>query len=278
MGVRAPAFPWATPPEVPAPPAPGADLVRAARIAVELGGRRVLDGVDFVARAGEVVALVGPNGAGKSTLLHVLTGDVEPAAGRVELDGRALDAWSPGELALRRSVLPQQNAVTFPFTVEQVVRMGRAPWLGTAGEERDDEQVAAALAVADVGHLVDRPVPRLSGGERARVAFARVLAQDTALLLLDEPTAALDVHHQEMTLAMVRARVGDGAGAVVVLHELSHAAAHADRIVVLSEGRVAADGAPAGVLQPDLLSEVYGHAIEVVRHPRTGALLVLPVR
>ena len=276
--MRSVALPWASPPAVPERVPAGGTLVRAAGIAVDLGGRRVLDGVDLVARAAEVVALVGPNGAGKSTLLHVLSGDLRPGAGAVELDGRPLSAWTTGELALRRAVLPQQHTVTFPFTVAEVVRMGRAPWLGTSQEDRDDELVAAALEKADVEHLADRPVPQLSGGERARAALARVLAQDVQLLLLDEPTAALDVRHQEATLGIVRAGATHGVGAVVVLHDLGQAAAHADRIVVLAEGAVAADGPPEDVLREELLSDVYGHPIEVVRHPRSGALLVLPRR
>ena len=135
-----------------------------------------------------------------------------------------------------------------------------------------------ALADADVAHLAERHVPSLSGGERARVALARVLAQATQLLLLDEPTAALDVHHQELVLSTVRARADAGDGAVVVLHDLGLAAAHADRVAVLAEGRVVADGPPDAVLTPDLLSAVYQHPIDVLRHPATGALLVLPRR
>jgi len=270
--------PWASPPVVPGRVAPGDPLVTATGIVVHLGGKAVLEEVDLEARAGEVVALVGPNGAGKSTLLHVLSGDLVPSAGAVHLDGRALAAWSPAELALRRGVLTQHNAVTFPFSVDQVVRMGRAPWLGTPAEDADEERVGSALREADVAHLAERSVPTLSGGERARAALARVLAQDAQLLLLDEPTAALDVHHQETTLQIVRARAATGSGAVVVLHDLGQAAAHADRVVVLDQGRVVADGPPAEVLDADLLSRVYRHPIEVLRHPRTGAVLVLPQR
>lgn len=256
----------------------GAALAEAQQVHVTLGGTRVLDGVDLVARAGEVVALVGPNGAGKSTLLGALTGDIAPASGEVAVDGRPLDVWSPTELALRRAVLPQQVTVTFPFTVTDVVRMGRAPWARTAGAELDEIAVRAAMDEADVAALADRHVPSLSGGERARVALARVLAQRTQLLLLDEPTAALDVHHQELVLAVVRRRVADGDGAVVVLHDLGLAAAYADRVAVLADGRIVADGPPESVLTPGLLSAVYQHPIDVIRHPTSGALLVLPHR
>jgi iron complex transport system ATP-binding protein len=229
-------------------------------------------------RAGELVALVGPNGAGKTTLLAALAGDVGRAAGRVEVDGAALEGWTPLDLARRRAVLPQQVQLGFPFLVEEVVAMGRSPWAGTDAEARDAAAVAAALQEADVAHLVGRRFPTLSGGERARVALARVLAQSTQLVLLDEPTAALDVHHQEVVLAALRRRVDGGAGVVVVLHDLDLAAAHADRVVVVARGRVAADGPPAAVLTGPRLSDVYAHPIEVLPHPRTGAPLVVPAR
>ena len=264
--------------DVPARRPVGAVLAEARQVHVTLGSTRVLAGVDLIARAGEVVALVGPNGAGKSTLLGALTGDLRPEAGEVLVDDQALDAWSHTELALRRAVLPQQVTVTFPFTVTDVVQMGRAPWARTPAADLDEIAVRAALADADVAHLADRHVPSLSGGERARVALARVLAQATQLLLLDEPTAALDVHHQELVLSIVRSRVADGDGAVVVLHDLGLAAAYADRVAILADGRVVADGPPDAVLTPDLLTAVYQHQIDVIRHPTTGALLVLPRR
>jgi len=264
--------------ELPERRAPGETLAEARQVRVTLGGTQVLDGVDLVARAGEIVALVGPNGAGKSTLLAALTGDIDPESGAVSVDDRPISTWSHTDLALRRAVLPQQVTVTFPFTVTDVVQMGRAPWARTPASELDDIAVRAALAEADIVALADRHVPSLSGGERARVALARVLAQSTQLLLLDEPTAALDVHHQELVLSVVRRRVADGDGAVVVLHDLGLAAAHADRIAVLANGRIIADGPPEAVLTADLLTAVYQHPIDVIRHPESGALLVLPRR
>lgn len=264
------------PPEPPALAPAGSVLIRAEELGIDLGGRRVVDGVDLVVEAGELVALVGPNGAGKSTLLHGLTGDLPTAQGRVLVGERLVSAWSDRDLALRRAVLPQQVAVSFPFTVEEVVRMGRAAWAGTEREADDDEQVALALALADVAHLARRSVPSLSGGERARVALARVLAQSTQLVLLDEPTAALDVHHQELTLTVVHERVRAGGAAVVVLHDLGQAARYADRIAVLAGGTVVADGPPEVVLDAELLSSVYQHPIEVLAHPRGRGLLVVP--
>nr|WP_063052950.1 heme ABC transporter ATP-binding protein [Nocardia arthritidis] len=268
--------------ELPGWPQRGDVTVRAAGVSVDRrsGGqaRRVLDGIDFEVVAGQVVALVGPNGAGKSTLLAALAGELAPGAGAVELDGRPLAHWTPLDMARRRAVLPQTHTVGFPFTAREVVAMGRAPWVRTERRELDEEQIAAAMAATDVEHLATRSFPTLSGGERARVALARVLAQDTATLLLDEPTAALDLGHQEAVLRLAAARAADGAAVVVVLHDLGIAAAYADRVAVLDAGRIAADGPPRVVLTTELLTRVYQHPVEVLDHPVTGAQLVLPVR
>ncbi|WP_280429788.1 heme ABC transporter ATP-binding protein [Nocardia brasiliensis] len=269
--------------EVPAAPAAGAVTLRARGVSVERRGahsaqRRVLEDVDFDVVAGEIVALVGPNGAGKSTLLAALAGELTPSTGVIELEGHALTHWSPLDMARRRAVLPQSHTVGFPFTAREVVAMGRAPWLRTERRELDDERIAAALAAADVKHLAARSFPTLSGGERARVALARVLAQDTGTLLLDEPTAALDLGHQEAVLHLATARARAGAAVVIVLHDLGIAAAYADRVAVLEAGRIAADGPPRKVLTTDLLTRVYQHPVEVLDHPETGAQLVLPVR
>ncbi|OZD60240.1 heme ABC transporter ATP-binding protein [Rhodococcus sp. 06-1059B-a] len=241
-------------------------------------GREVLRGVDIDVVAGEVLSLVGPNGAGKSTLLAVLTGELRPAAGSVELHGRPLTRWSDLDAARRRSVLPQQHTVGFSFTAHQVVRMGRAPWAGTDEAENDDAAVALAMKHCDVTEFADRPFAGLSGGERARVSLARVLAQRTSTLLLDEPTAALDIGHQETVMSVARDRARRGDAVVVVLHDLALAAAYSDRIAILDRGALVAVGSPRSTLNEELLTRVYGHRVEVFDHPRTGGLLVLPVR
>ncbi|MFC8097629.1 heme ABC transporter ATP-binding protein [Streptomyces sp. NPDC017454] len=264
---------------VPPPPAvPGDVLAETHDLRVRLGGRPVLDGVGVTVRAGEVLALVGPNGAGKSTLLGALAADVPAAEGVVRVHGRPVAEWSAPELALRRAVLPQSASLSFPFPVEEVVRMGRAPWAGTGLEDEDDAAVAEAMARTEVTGFAGRPFSALSGGERARVALARVLAQRTPLLLLDEPTAALDLRHQELVLRLCRERARAGDAVVVVLHDLSLAAAYADRVAILRAGRVAADGPPSEVLSEGLLREVYEQSVEVLPHPRTGAVLVVPRR
>ncbi|WP_265521882.1 heme ABC transporter ATP-binding protein [Oerskovia flava] len=263
---------------VAAPSVTRTTVLTARDVGVVIDRATILGGVDLEVRTGEVLALVGPNGAGKSTLLGVLAGDRVPTSGSVEWQGEALAAVGVGELARRRGVLLQETHLSFPFRVVDVVRMGRTPWRGTERAAHDDERVAQALLAADVLDLATRRFPSLSGGEKARASFARVLAQEPVLLLLDEPTAALDIRHQEHVLAQARLRARAGDAVVVVLHDLSLAAAHADRVAVLDGGGLAAVGPPTQVLEPDLLSRVYRHPVDVIAHPVTGDLLVLPRR
>ncbi len=253
--------------------------LRGQGLTVRVGdGRAILDDAAIDIHAGEVHALVGPNGAGKSTLFGVLAGDVAPASGTVLLDGRPVAGTRPRDLARQRAVLLQENAVTFPFTVEQVVRMGRTPWARSPAAEEDDSAVAAAMATTEVTALRERSVPSLSGGERARVALARVLAQDTGILLLDEPTAALDLKHHEDVMRVVRTQAEAGVAVAVVLHDLNAALAHADRVTLLTGGRVAATGTPDEVLTAARIEEVYGQPVDVFPHPLTGVPLVVARR
>jgi iron complex transport system ATP-binding protein len=264
--------------DLPRAPEVGSVALEAAGVSVVRGGREVVSGVDLRVRHGELVVLVGPNGAGKSTLMGVLAGDLEPASGVASLDGRPVGGWTVRELAMRRSMLLQRIEISFPFRVLDVVRMGRSPWSGTEVEEDDDQAVAAAMADTDVTDLGDREYPSLSGGERARAAFARVLAQGTGILLLDEPTAALDLQHQELVMGVARSRAAEGTAVVVVAHDLALAAAWADRVVVLERGRLVADGPPREVLTEELLGRVYRTPVEVIPHPVTGAPIILPRR
>ncbi|BEK88010.1 heme ABC transporter ATP-binding protein [Nocardia seriolae] len=277
-GLRGLATVFTRTPALPETPEPGAVTLRARNVSARRGARTVLDGVDFPVIAGKIVALVGPNGAGKSTLLAALAGELELCGGSVALDGHALAHWTHLDMARRRAVLPQSHTVGFAFRAREVVAMGRAPWARTDRQDQDEAAIAAAMAATDVERFAERPFPALSGGERARVALARVLAQDTATLLLDEPTAALDLGHQEQVLRLARERASAGAAVVVVLHDLGVAAAYADRIAVLEAGRITADGPPRQILTPELLTRVYQHPVDVFDHPVTGAQLVLPVR
>lgn len=250
--------------------------ISAREVSVAYDGHPILDRVDLDLRAGELVALVGPNGAGKSTLLGVLAGDVTPTTGRVVLGEQDLAGYPARELARHRAVQLQKQGLAFGFRVREVVQMGRSPWHRSEREDDDDRVVAESMARADVTELADRLFPTLSGGEQARTSFARMLAQQTPIMMLDEPTAALDIRHQESLLTVAREAAAAGAAVVVVLHDLSLAAAYADRICVLSHGRVRADGAPSTVLSAELLSEVYAHPVDVIEHG--GSLLVVPVR
>ncbi|MFS0853148.1 heme ABC transporter ATP-binding protein [Microbacterium sp. 179-I 3D4 NHS] len=253
--------------------------LRGTGLTVRVGeGRAILDEASIDVRAGEVHALVGPNGAGKSTLFGVLAGDVVPQAGTVELDGAPVTGIRSRTLAQQRAVLLQENTVTFPFTAEQVVRMGRAPWARTAAADDDDAVVAEAMASTEVVPLGGRAVTSLSGGERARVALARVLAQRTGILLLDEPTAALDLKHHEDVMRLIRAQAAAGVAVAIVLHDLNAALAHADRATLLSNGRVVASGPPAEVLTAERIEEVYGQPVDVFPHPVTGVPLVVARR
>ncbi|WP_243696133.1 heme ABC transporter ATP-binding protein [Labedella phragmitis] len=238
-------------------------VLEARGLHVRYGEREVLAGVDLAVSPGELVALVGPNGAGKSTLLHALTGDVGLSSGSIALDGRPLGAIRTLDLARRRAVLTQSNEVSFPFTAVEVVEMGRAPWRGRPEADEDDARIAAAAEDAEVTTLLERRITELSGGERARVAFARVRAQSCEIVLLDEPTASLDIRHQERVLARLADHADAGGAAVVVLHDLDLAAAYADRVVVLDGGRVRADGPPHVAFTSALLTDVYRHPLSV---------------
>ncbi|WP_058834138.1 heme ABC transporter ATP-binding protein [Luteimonas abyssi] len=254
-----------------APPASAALAIE--QVTVRIDGRTILDAVDLHLAHGTLTALVGPNGAGKSTLLAVASGDLAPAGGRIQLAGTALSAWKARPLARERSVLPQDHAVRFGFSVREVVAMGRLPHAPDPAV--DARIVDAALIDADIVHLTERDVQTLSGGEASRTAFARVLAQTTPVVFLDEPTAALDLQHQESVLRIARGLADAGACVVVVLHDLNLAAGHADRIVMLHGGAIAADGSPREVLTQATIERVYAQPVLVLEHPTRGVPLVV---
>lgn len=251
-------------------------MISVRNVSVALDGTPVLTDVSLDVVPGEVLVLVGPNGAGKSTLLGVLSGEIRPGHGQVTLDGRELHGIRHSELARLRSVLTQENAVTFPFRVAEVVAMGRSPWARYV-EGRDDVAIVAeAMDAADVRHLATRRYTALSGGEKARVSFARVIAQRTPVMLLDEPTAALDLRHQEDVMKLTRAMAAEGRAVVVVLHDLSLASAYGDRLALVSNGRIEAVGSPAEVLTEERIERVYGLPVEL--HLVRGRPVVVPRR
>lgn len=251
-------------------------ILRATDVSVVLDGTTVLDGVSIDLVRGEVLALVGPNGAGKSTLLGVLSGDLAPSRGTIELEGEPLGGFRAIELARRRAVLSQENAVSFPFRAIEVIQMGRAPWARTPQVDDDSEAVSSAVEAADIGHLLGRRFTSLSGGEKARVSLARVLAQRTDIVLLDEPTAALDLRHQEDVMRTARELARAGRAVVVVLHDLSLAGAYADRVALVAQGTLVATGTPSEVFTAERIREVYGLPVQVIDD--RGRPVVLPLR
>ncbi len=237
----------------------------------KVGGKTLLGGVTARLTPGRVTAILGPNGAGKSTFLSLLSGQRRPTQGRVLLDEQPIEHHKPAELALRRAVMPQESSVAFDFNAQEIVTLGRLPHrLAPAANE--DEIIDAAMALTDVAALAPRILNTLSGGEKARVHLARALAQlwsprpDGAhrWLLLDEPTAALDIAHQHASMALVRDWAAQGVGVVAVLHDLNLALRYADEVIVLGQGRAMVQGPSAQVLQPELVREIWRTPCELV--------------
>lgn len=244
------------------------------------GPRTVLHDVSLAVGAGELVGLVGPNGCGKSTLLRLLAGALTPASGTILLDGAPFAKRRRAELARVLGVLPQDPSLEFPFTALEVVLMGRTPHLPGLGFPRaGDLAIArAAMAELEVADIEDRPIDRLSGGERQRIFLARALAQEPQILLLDEPTTHLDLRHQTGMYDVVRALCrGRGLAVLAVLHDLNLAAAYCDRLVLMSGGRVRAEGSPEVVLTRDLLTAAYETDVYVGANDVTGSRIVLPL-
>jgi iron complex transport system ATP-binding protein len=229
--------------------------------------RAALDRVSLEVRLRELVAVVGPNGSGKTTLMRALLGMIPLTGGSVELEGRSIAAWRSVDRARRVGFVPQQEDYPFAWRVDEMVGFGRYAWLPSLGTltARDREVVARAMARADVTQLAARRIDTLSGGEWQRVRIARALAQESRLLLLDEPTAALDFGHEMEVFELVRELVAEGLAAVVVTHQLNLAARFADRIQLLDQGQEAAQGSAREVLEPALLARVFGWPVAVDR-------------
>lgn len=250
-------------------------ILAAEGLVLRVEGATLVDGVTLALAAGEVLGVVGPNGAGKTSLLRLLAGEATPSAGRVTLGGMPLDSFRPLELAQRRALLPQHTLLQFAFRALDVVLMGRYPHRRSSAEE-DREAVRLAMERTDTTHLAARLYPTLSGGEQTRVSFARVLAQETPVILLDEPTVSLDLRHQELVMGLLRSLAQEGAAVTVVLHDLNVASRYADRVALMHRGRLAALAPTRDVLQAELLSEVYEHPVAVIPHPYLDCPLVLP--
>jgi iron complex transport system ATP-binding protein len=253
---------------------PTTPALEARSIVVRAGDRQLLGGVDLAVMHGEVLALAGPNGAGKSTLMKALAGDLDPDEGTVLLDGAPIASIGVRALAARRAVLPQHTLLQFAFTAREIVEMGR----GARGmNDHGEAVVRAAMDRTEVTPIEERTYPTLSGGEQARVSLARVLAQEAPILLLDEPTAALDLRHQQLVMEIARDLAGQGAAVVAILHDLNLAAAHADRIALLHDGKLVACDRPWQALEPLLLSEIFDCPIAIGKHPIHGCPMVMPL-
>lgn len=240
----------------------------------------VFRGFDLTVAAGTMTALLGPNGSGKTTFVRLTSGVLRPGAGSIAVFGDDVTRLTARERARRIAVVPQESHPAFDATVREMVLLGRFAHLGFLGLESDDDLAIAraALARTDTVHLAERPFRALSGGERQRVLLARALAQQSRLLLLDEPTAFLDLQHRlevhALLLDLVRR---DGLTVLVVSHDLNLAARHADRLVLLSCGAIAADGPPEEVLRPDAIRDVYRVEVEIGRDPSTGRPFIVPL-
>ncbi len=241
-----------------------AELLKVDQLKVTLGGNTILDGIDFTIRPNEFVAVVGPNGAGKTTFLKAVAGLVS-ASGKVAVDGVALSRLSAIERAKRIGYLPQGHVFHWPLAVEDIVGLGRLPRTSGADLSKADvEAVKRAMDETGVTAYARRAVTTLSGGERARVALARVLATESRLVLADEPTASLDPRYQLIVIDMLQKHARNGGAVVAVLHDIGLAARRCDRIVVMNEGRIVGDGPPRDVLTQELLADTFGVDVKII--------------
>jgi iron complex transport system ATP-binding protein len=240
----------------------------------------LFDGLTLTIEEGEFVGLVGPNGSGKTTFLNLLTRVLRASRGRISIDGCDIESYSARVLARKMAVVPQESSIIFPFSVSEVVLMGRAPHLESVLEKEEDFEIATeAMTMTGVNHLASRAITHLSGGERQGVIIARALAQKPSILLLDEPTAFLDIKHQvdiyDILTTLNRER---GMTILAVSHDLNLASHYCKRVLVFKEGRLMFDGPPRKAITADTISDVYGTRVIVRTDAQTGRPFVLPIR
>lgn len=249
-------------------------LLRVLGVSFSYGEASVLEEADLTVESGQIVGIIGPNGAGKTTLLRLVSGYLKPRMGRLVLDDEEMQRLTSRGLARKVAVVPQDTSSEFEFTVADIVRMGRNPHLGLLQppSAEDESIVASALERTGLAALRDRPFTRLSGGERQRVLVARAIAQQPKLLLMDEPTAHLDLNFQIVTMTLVRSL---GVAALMVMHDINLAAAFCDRMIMMKGGRVTASGTVHEMMIPDRIRDVFGIEATVTRHPRSGRPVVI---
>lgn len=255
-------------------------VLSCAQVSFAYGAVEVLSAISCEVSAGKILGLLGPNGSGKSTLVRLMSGVRVPRVGRVIYDGRDLQTYSRDELARAIAVVPQETAIELPFSVLEVVLMGRSPYLGKFGFESTHDLAVAQRAMAQTGvaSLATREVHALSGGERQRVILARALAQEPRVLLLDEPTAFLDIKHQVAVYDLIKQLSREqGLTVVAILHDLNLAALYCDRLVLLKAGRVFCQGTPEQVLTYTNIKAVYETEVYIDLNDLTGKVQILPL-
>jgi len=244
-------------------------------------GAALLENISFDLDAGNILGIIGPNGAGKTSLLNTIAGDIPLQRGQLHLAGKPLQAWPRRELARSLAYLPQLSLLNFPYTVEEVILLGRSPHdTGINGDRAILEEV---LDIADVTHLRDRLYTRLSGGEKQRVQLARIFTQiwqrgslEGKLLLLDEPTAALDIKHQQSTAAAIRKLASRGCAVVLVIHDFNAIAGLADKVITLKGGRQFCYGKPHDIFTEDLFKDVFAADVVIGEHPHRDQTMIIP--
>jgi iron complex transport system ATP-binding protein len=259
-------------------PAPLSASLSAQNLALAYDEAMIIAGLTVSIPVGQITALVGPNGSGKSTLLRGLARLLKPRRGGVFLDGKDIQRLPTAELARRLGILPQAPVAPEGLTVRELVAQGRYPHQSWWQQWRSEDEAAVnhALTITGMTELAERPVDALSGGQRQRAWIAMTLVQETDLLLLDEPTTFLDLAHQlEVLHLLERLNQAEGRTVVMVVHDLNHATRHAHHLIILSEGRIAADGQPAEVITPAVLRSVFGVEADIIADPRAGAPLCL---
>lgn len=246
---------------------------------VEFDGDRILDDVSVAVDGGEVLGIIGPNGAGKTTLLRAIDGIVNPCDGSIRVCDDPISSLTARETARRIAVLPQSTDVPFDFSVRDIVAMGRTPYGGRFGRQHEHttNQIDRALERTETTSIANRPITEISGGERQRVLIARAIAQDTPVLLLDEPTANLDINHQIATFELVRSLAADGKAVLTAIHDLNLAARFCDRLLLLADGKPIATGTPEEVLAAERIESTYGVRTAVRRDPIHDAVRVSPL-
>lgn len=252
-------------------------MVRTEDLGVAYGDTPVLQAVSLAVTEGSFIGVLGPNGSGKTTFLRALSRILKPAAGTVYVEQKEISEFSIRELATRVGAVPQETAISFAFTVEEIVQMGRHPYLGPLSSMKEEDYAICreAMEQTNTAHLADRLITEVSGGERQRVLIARALAQQPKVLLLDEPTSHLDISHQIEILSIIRG-LTPRVTVIGVFHDLNLAACFCDRIVLMEKGRVVAAGTPAEVLTDETIGRVFGVRMMVRTHPLTGRPYLVP--